>query len=261
MSETLTYDPGTDTVTTEDNLTPEEQDSLKVGEEMDAQQEQLLAGKYKNAEDLEQAYVELQKKLGNNSEEKEEADEVEEEADTEDNQSVDKSILDTLWDEASNGEKFTDTTLEQLGKMNASEVAQMHLQYRADQAKVQPQTSFTEEDVTNLQNVAGGERGYNDMLQWANSNLNEQEINMFDTIMERGDSLSAFFAVNSLATRYKDAVGYEGKMLTGNAPKQSNSIFRSQAEVVKAMSDPRYETDSAYRQDIADKLERSNINF
>ena len=75
MSETLTYDPGTDTVTTEDSLTPEEQDSLKVGEEIQAQHEQLLAGKYKNAEELEQAYVELQKKLGNNSEEKEEATE------------------------------------------------------------------------------------------------------------------------------------------------------------------------------------------
>ena len=44
MSETMTYDPGTDTVTTEENLTPEEQESLKVGEEMQSQQEQLLAG-------------------------------------------------------------------------------------------------------------------------------------------------------------------------------------------------------------------------
>ena len=64
MAETMTYDAGTDTVTTSDNLNAEEQDSLIVGEQMQAEQEQLLAGKYKNAEDLEQAYVELQKKLG-----------------------------------------------------------------------------------------------------------------------------------------------------------------------------------------------------
>ena len=63
MSETLTYDSATETVTTESNLTAEEQDSLKVGEEMEAQEEQLLAGKYKNAEELEKAHVELQKKL------------------------------------------------------------------------------------------------------------------------------------------------------------------------------------------------------
>ena len=60
----MTYDAGTDSITTEENLTPDEQESLKVGEAMEAEQEQLLAGKYKNAEDLEKAYVELQKKLG-----------------------------------------------------------------------------------------------------------------------------------------------------------------------------------------------------
>ena len=64
MAETLTYDPGTDTVTSEGNLTPDEQESMKIGEELVEEQQQLLAGKYKNAEDLEKAYVELQKKLG-----------------------------------------------------------------------------------------------------------------------------------------------------------------------------------------------------
>ena len=64
----MTYDPGTDTVTTENSLTPDEQDSLKVGEELQSQQETLLAGKYKNAEELERAYGELEKKLGEKSE-------------------------------------------------------------------------------------------------------------------------------------------------------------------------------------------------
>jgi len=64
MAETMTYDAGTDSITTEDNLNEAEQESLQVGEAMQEQQEQLLAGKYKNAEDLEKAYVELQKKLG-----------------------------------------------------------------------------------------------------------------------------------------------------------------------------------------------------
>ena len=50
-------------------------------------------------------------------------------------------------------------------------------------------------------------------------------------------------------------------MLTGTAAKADGSQFRSQAEVVQAMSDPRYERDSAYRQDVMKKLERSNVNF
>ena len=45
-------------------LTEEEQNSLEVGEQLIAEQEGLLAGKYKSAEDLEAAYLSLQKKLG-----------------------------------------------------------------------------------------------------------------------------------------------------------------------------------------------------
>ena len=36
----------------QENLTAEEQDSLQVGEQMAEQQGEILAGKYKNAEDL-----------------------------------------------------------------------------------------------------------------------------------------------------------------------------------------------------------------
>ena len=59
MAETLTYDP---TPADPEVLTGDEQESLKIGEELLAQQDQLLAGKYKDAQELEKAYVELEKK-------------------------------------------------------------------------------------------------------------------------------------------------------------------------------------------------------
>ena len=99
------------------------------------------------------------------------------------------------------------------------------------------------------------------MMQWAQGNLQKGEIEMFDAIMDRGDPLSAFFAVQALAYRYSDVQGKDGEMLTGKAAKSEGDTFKSQAQVVKAMSDDRYEKDPAYRQAIYDKLERSNINF
>ena len=63
MAETLTFENQTETTTME-NLNADEQDSLRVGEAMIEEQENLLAGKYKDAQELEKAYVELQKKLG-----------------------------------------------------------------------------------------------------------------------------------------------------------------------------------------------------
>ena len=70
-TQTLSYQPEVQTETMPDNLTPEEQENLAVGEKLQADQEQLLAGKYKSAEELEKAYVELQKKLGDNAEQEE----------------------------------------------------------------------------------------------------------------------------------------------------------------------------------------------
>ena len=85
MAETMTYDAGTDTVSTSENLTSDEQDSLQVGEAMEEQQESMLAGKYKNAQELENAYIELEKKLGEKSapdSQEESSDEPEAEAKT-----------------------------------------------------------------------------------------------------------------------------------------------------------------------------------
>ena len=64
-----------------------------------------------------------------------------------------------------------------------------------------------------------------------------------------------------MKSKYDEANGYEGRMLQGKPAQTSNDAFRSQAEVVKAMSDPRYDSDPAYRQDIYDKLERSNLKY
>ena len=256
---TLTYDP---TESVEGELSEEEKDSLEVGEKLSEQQDQMLAGKFKTAEDLEQGYIELQKKLGAPKEEAEEEvtetkDEKVEEKPEEKEEDIDTAFLDTLWDEANN--EWTDDTLNKLGEMSARDIAQMHLKYRAEN---EPQQSeLTEENVKDLKQVAGGEAEYTQMMQWANSALSENEIKMYDAVMDQGNPLAAFFAVQALNSRYKDASGVDGQLLTGKAPKNQGDVFKSQAQVVKAMSDPQYEKDPAYRQEIYDKLERSNINF
>ena len=62
-------------------LNADEQESLQVGEQLEAQEEQRLAGKYKNAQELEAAYIELQKKLGEQPEAEEQVTEEPKEED------------------------------------------------------------------------------------------------------------------------------------------------------------------------------------
>jgi hypothetical protein len=269
MAETLTFENNQE-VTTMENLNADEQDSLQVGEAMVEAQDELLAGKYKDAQELEKAYVELQKKLGDKGDgdsteagdtedsyedESEEGDENEEEADVDTSQDA---ILDDLWEQSQS--EYSKETLEELSKMDAVDIADMHLRYRQQVEESLP-PEITEQQVTELKGVAGGEEQYGEMLQWAKDTLNPQEVQMFDTVMERGDPLAAFFAIRSLSYRYQDAQGRDGQMITGTAPRGDGSQFTSQAEVVEAMSDPRYDRDPAFRQKVMKKLERSDINF
>ena len=147
--------------------------------------------------------------------------------------------------------------------MDPVDVAEMHLAYRkqVEENGGTKDQDFSAEQITQLQGVVGGKENYTKLVDWAQGALSEQETNMFDAVMQRGDPISAFFAVKSLAYAYQDAVGYDGNTVQGKPPTQSRDQFRSQAEVVEAMSDPRYDKDPAYRRDIQSKLERSNINF
>ena len=238
----------------EGEFSAEELDSLAVGERLAEQEQQLLAGKYQSAEELERGYLELQKRLSSPAEEEpqvEEAPEAEEEEEIE----VDGDLFDAIMESYRTGE-WDDNLVEEVGKMDPIDVANMFL---TKQGEAQQTEVATEEDVTQIQDSVGGVDEYQNMIQWAGQNLSEQEINLYDAAMDRGDPLTMFFAAQALNSRYQDAVGYDGEMLTGSAPRNTSNAFRSQAELIAAMSDPRYDKDPAYRQDIADKLAISNI--
>ena len=260
MSETLSMQAPENA---EGELNAPELDALRVGNEMEAEQEQLLAGKYKNAEDLENAYIELQKKLGEKSEPdstpevtNEEATEEPTEKPTED---VEDNILDTLWDEA-NANNVSQNTIDKLNSMKSEDVAKLALQYR-QKVQANAPRDLSDNEISQLKGVVGGDQNYNNMLQWANQNLQKEEVDMYDKVMDQGNPLACYFAVQALAYRYQDATGRDGQMITGKPPKQVKDVYNSQAEMVKDMEDPRYDDDPAYRQKIMNKIERSNIQF
>ena len=100
------------------------------------------------------------------------------------------------------------------------------------------------------------------MVQWASNNLDSSSIEAFDSIVNTGSVEAIKLAVAGLKNQYETANGYEGKMVTGKPPTNTKDVFRSQPELVAAMSDKRYDKDPAYRQDVIEKLARSGeLNF
>ena len=300
MAETSTIRTAPETETQPQALTPDEQDSLAVGEALVTEQESLLAGKYKNAQELEKAYVELQKKLGDSSdagvqeseetaEEEVAAEETTEETEASNDYNEDGSVnysqvtetygseISSVMEKAgvdpwaiskqfheSQGE-YTPEMVKQLTDAGFSESAVKS--YFAGRAAEAGYTSgaevsdISETEIADVQTAVGGKETYTNMMNWAAQNLTESAITAFDATMSSGTIDQIRLAVSGLQAQFENATGYDGQMLTGKAPKSSGDVFRSQAELVQAMSDQRYDNDPAYRQDVIAKLDRSDLEF
>ena len=263
MAINLTYDPSNDpeTIDAEDQRDAE---SLEIGEQLAEQQEKLLAGKYKDAEELESAYIELQKKLGSNDD-TEPAEETveEEEEDPFKDDPAGQAVFQAAGEMNENGE-LTPETIATLEQMTAADFVDAMARLEPDDDGVQDvqseSTGLTDSDINDIQTAVGGVEAYQQMTSWAQDNFTPQEIQAYDNALEAGDMNNINLALQALYYRYTDAVGAEGDMIQGKAAPAVDG-FRSQAEVVRAMGDPRYENDPAYRQDVYDKLERSQIQF
>lgn len=100
--------------------------------------------------------------------------------------------------------------------------------------------------------LVGGDDAYTEMASWAAEALSPEERSAFDRAVLGTDSGARKAAVLGLHARYQASAGNPpaatvrgtaGNGGTGNA-------FRSQGEMIAAMKDPRYKTDSAYQQDV-----------
>jgi len=257
MTETLNYDP---TPADAPEFSEDEQDSLKVAEKLGQEEGELLAGKYKNAEELENAYLELQKKLGSDDEA---------EVDTLDNDETEEEwsegaslIADASNEFYSNEGQLSEDTMKQFSEMSSQDLVEAFMEIQRANPDVgnAPSPDLTDAEMNQVYNSAGGEAEYERLTAWAAENISADKLDAFNTVVDRGEALAIQMAVAGLRSEYENAEGYEGRMLTGKAARTSDG-FRSQAEVVAAMADPRYDRDEAYRQDVYDKLERSNVQF
>ena len=267
MSETLSYQPEVQTETMPDNLTPEEQENLAVGEKLQADQEQLLAGKYKSSEELEKAYIELQKKLGD-SKEQEETEKASAEKETEDKPQLSEGatlITDASKEYFDNGNKLSPETLAKFSSLSSQDLIKAYMEVQSNpefqQQQAAPPAEITTSQINQIKNSAGGEKAYANIVNWAKTNLPQDQINAFDEVVNTGSVQAIQLAVSGLKAEYDNANGVEGRMVTGKTAPNNGDVFRSQAELVRAMSDSRYDSDPAYRQDVIEKLDRSDLEF
>ena len=262
MAEILSYDPAGDPEVI-GAMEADQAESLAIGEEMINQANARLAGKYKDAQELEKAYIELEKKLGSRDGQQEETSEPEaqDQQETSDYSTQIDAISRAAQEYESKGQLSADT-LAEFEKMSSKELIQAYFEYEQGlpTANAPQAVELTQQDINSIQNSVGGEAAYQQLVGWAAQNFSEAEIQAFDNVVDSGNVAAINLALAGLQARYTDANGYEGKMIQGKAAAPADT-YRSQAEVVRAMSDPRYDRDPAYRNDVMEKLARSDIKF
>ena len=260
MTETLTYNPAE---ANQPEFTSDEQNSLEVAEKLGQQESELYAGKFENAEELENAYLQLQRKMGSGD-----TDEDTEEAYLDEDEYYDEAtsagieLIQEASDEyyANEGQLSSDT-IEQFKEMSSNDLVNAYIAIQENNPNQGGYSAdLTDAEMNSVYNSAGGEAEYNRLTEWAADNLSETKLDAFNNMIDQGNATAIQIAVSGLRSEYEAQEGYEGRMLTGKAARAVDG-FRSQAEVVRAMSDPRYDTDPAYRQDVYDKLEVSNVQF
>lgn len=233
----------------------------------------LILGKFKSVEDLAASYKELEGKLGAATEEDQaETSEQEETETTESDFDAEEyygdglaSVLEEVGiDPQEISNRFTET-----GEINDDDYAKLG---EAGFSRQVIDTyldglrngGVTGEDIASAQiqgikDSVGGDDNYSKMVAWAVDNLPANEVNEFNSLTETGNATAIKFAVQGLYSQYNNAMGVEPNLVTGRASQGGPAPYRSTAEVVTAMSDPRYGKDVTYTEDVQRRLGSSDV--
>jgi hypothetical protein len=224
-----------------------------VGEELvenSAEENEKILGKFNTVDDLAAAYKELEKKLGS----KKETEVTHEDA----QEAVTAAGLDfdALSEEYATNGALTDESYEKLAKSGIpKEIVDNYIE--AVSTKNQLAADATAKEVMN---VAGGKDKYQEVISWAAKSLDAEAIDAFNQAVNSGNLALAKIAAQGLVTQYQKEMGSDPKLIGGDSSSISTTDkFNSVDEMVRAMSDPKYERDDHYRKQVEQKVIRSNL--
>ena len=221
-----------------------------------------LPDKFGSPQEMAQAYKSLEQKLSGSQEEVEqyqmteeqtqETQEIQEQSTSQVYQLLDERGLDfqTFQDEMNETGGLSDGAYEALEEVG--------IQRGMVDTWIEGQNAKSEQNIDQLYNLAGGTESYNRMLQWADDNLHPTEADAFNKQIDNLD-VTAELAVTGLYARYQQSEGAMPSLMSGDTNVSIEPRYDSLAQITSAMSDPRYETDPAYRAQVAGRLSNSSV--
>jgi len=233
----------------------------------------LILGKFKSVEDLAASYKELEGKLGTVTEEDQPQTE-EEQTETNDTEfnaeefygdglasvleevGIDAQEISTRFTESG---EISEDDYTKLGEAGFSkQVIDTYLDGLRGTSEGTAEEIATSQ-IQGIKDSIGGDESYNQMVSWALENLPAEDQKAFNKVTESADAPIIKMAVQGLYSQYKNAMGVEPNLVSGKASSSGPTPYRSTAEVVTAMSDPRYGKDVTYTEDVQRRLGGSDV--
>jgi hypothetical protein len=220
------------------------------GEASASDRPEWLPEKFQSAEDLANAYQELESKMGSGDEQQVDP----EEGTAEPPQTSDE------WQQ-----KFEPFTYElqekgELSDGSYKELADMGYPRELVDGYIAGQEAVSSREEGQVMDSIGGESNFQSMIEWAKDNVPESELDAYNRSVMGGDVNDAKMAVQGMYARYTSATGGQApQLLTGQKGGSGGLAIRSNAELVDLMSDPRYAKDPAYRADVQRRLNASDL--
>ena len=131
-------------------------------------------------------------------------------------------------------------------------------QEEVDDPNYVPDVPLSDGDQEAVVQTIGGIENLDQVRDWAVNTLDQAELTAYNREVNSGDFTRARNAVQSMFFAWQNAMGQEPDLLGGSLGR-SGDVFRSVQEVEAAMNDPRYLNDTAYTQDVEDKISRSDV--
>jgi hypothetical protein len=238
-------------------IDPETEESVDAVPEEQTQEDrpEWLPEKFKSPEDMANAYSELEKKMGAgaNEDQQEEGETTDEEEQPDDNTKEDTNTNDVIV-EASKEFFENDGVISEETYKNLAEIGlpkELVDSYAAGQQALQQSEEGSIKSVT--------EGNWDQMAEWAANNLSPEEVNTFDDIVQNGTVEQARLATKGLYAQFKAENGVSPKLVQGAVSGSSTMPFKSNQELARAMSDPRYKSgDKSYHEEIDRRIAASH---
>jgi hypothetical protein len=236
----------------------QDEDKSRLYDQVDSENQSadLIGGKFKSQDDLLKAYEELQKKLGQEGQEgdSETPSEGQEEASTQEYETLSQAA-----EEYAQGKGLSDHTVKSLAEQLKADPEKFIREYEAfytqNAGKYQQAQQLAQNEANEIMGIAGGPEGYQEMVQWAAENLDQSEVEAFNSITDSGNAAAIRFAVSALKDRYRAAEGFEGQMVSGRTSSNTGiKPYRSTAELARDIANPLYSSDPAFRADVEQRL-------